>query len=216
MTYFQINTVRETRVKLILSITLSFIAISAASQDDTLQVHFLYGSKPAKAFKDSERKWFGGKLGGHVGVKANDGQVLSFFRRGKFHWFANKKNKHSRYALHSSERFYSIFGCAGSDVKKAVVYIPINSRQKQRFDSLTASYLAEPPYDYAFIGMRCGAATYEILGQLEILPRYRIGKTARKIFYPKKLRRRLFKKANEQGWTIIRQDGSVRRRWEGD
>ena len=40
--------------------------------------------------------------------------------------------------------------------------------------------------------------------------------TYKKIFYPKKLRKRLFKKATENGWKIVRQDGSIKRKWEQD
>jgi len=81
--------------------------------------------------------------------------------------------------------------------------------------NLTA-YLKQTPYDYALFGMRCGAATYEILGQLNILPAYSYRKTYKKIFYPKKLRKRLFKKANNNSWTIERRAGSGKRKWEKD
>jgi hypothetical protein len=64
--------------------------------------------------------------------------------------------------------------------------------------------------------MRCGAASYDILGQLDILTKYSCSKTYKKIFYPKKLRKRLFKKATENGWTIVRQEGSIKRKWEQD
>ncbi len=101
---------------------------------------------------------------------------------------------------------------AADSVKKAIVYIPVSSQQKQQFDSIVAVYLTQTPYDYAFIGMRCAAATYDILGQLDILPNYSYSKTYTKIFYPEKLRTRLFEKAIENGWTIIRQDGSTKRK----
>jgi hypothetical protein len=201
-------------MKFIAAFLLTLIVVKGLSQDHILKVHFLYGSKPAKQFKDSERKWFGGKLGGHVGIESDSGKIISFFRKGKFHWFGSKKNRHSRYAIHSPEKFYNIFGTTDNEVKSAIVYIPVSLQQKQKFDSLTTSYLNQTPYDYAFLGMRCGAAAYEILAQLEILPRYSISKTARKIFYPKKLRRRLFTKADALHWRVDRQDGSLRRKWE--
>ena len=64
--------------------------------------------------------------------------------------------------------------------------------------------------------MRCGAAAIEILGQLNILPAYSKKKTYRKIFYPKKLRKRLFKKAKKNNWLITRMHGSKKRKWEKD
>lgn len=203
--------------QLILVLLLIF-SRQAYSQDTAyLKVHFLYGSKPVKKFKESERKWFGGILGGHVGLETEPDQIVNFMRGGEFHWIAKDNNRHSRYTIHSFQRFYSLFGANPDSVKRAVVTIPITRQQKQKLDSITTNYRAQTPYDYAFLGMRCGAATYEILGQLKILPAYKsYRKTSRKIFYPKKLRKRLFKKAAENGWVITRQAGSKRRKWEKD
>jgi hypothetical protein len=187
------------------------------SQDSTyLKVHFLYGSKPLKKYKDTERKWFGGVLGGHVGIEGDSGRILNFLRKGKFHWFAKKDNKHSMFREHATSSFYSIFRYDPDSVKKAIIYIPVTPQQKQQFDSIATVYLKQTPYDYAFFGMRCGAAAYDILAQLGVLTRYSYCKTYKKIFYPKKLRKRLLKKATKNNWTIIRQVGSIKRKWERD
>jgi hypothetical protein len=200
-----------------ITILFSFISILCYSQDTTyLKVHFLYGSKPLKKYKGAEQKWFGGILGGHVGIEEDSDKIVSFLPSGKFHWVDKKDNRHSTYAIHSVENFYAILGGNPDSVKKAVVYIPVTRQQKQKFDSITAAYLNQTPYDYAFMGMRCGAAAYDILEQLDILPNYSYSKTYKKIFYPEKLRVRLFKKAGENGWTILRQNGSPRRKWEQD
>jgi hypothetical protein len=176
----------------------------------------LYGSKPKREFRPAERKWFGGKLGGHVGLGVEENRIVNFVRSGGFHWFAKRHSRHSRYAIHSTERFYSIFRYNPDSVKKAIVHIPISLHQKQRFDSITATYLAQTPYDYAFIGMRCGSATYEILAQLDILKRYNNRKTARRIFYPRRLRKRIFRKAAENKWKLETAAGSGTRKWERD
>ncbi|WP_153797127.1 hypothetical protein [Foetidibacter luteolus] len=181
-----------------------------------LKVHFLYGSKPRKAFKESEEKWFGGMLGGHVGIEGDSGKILSFLPFGKFHWFEHKHNRHSMYALHSQRDFYSILGGNGDSVKKAVVYIPVTTQQKKTFDSLLVAYTKETPYDYALVGMRCGAATYDILARLGIMKRYNRIKTYQKIIYPRKLRKRLFNKAANNGWAVVLTEGSVNRKWERD
>ena len=195
----------------------SFLSLYAFAQDSTvIKVHFLYGSKPLSKYKHIEPKWFGGMLGGHVGIESDSGRFLNFVPKGKFHWFAKKNNPHSTYAEHSIKDFYSILGGNGDSVKTAVVIIPVTVRQKQLFDSIASAYLDKTPYDYALFGMRCGAATYDILGKLQILPAYPYKKTYKKIFYPRKLRKRLFKKADERGWTIIRQQGSRKRKWEND
>jgi hypothetical protein len=201
---------------LLLLQVISFNVHSYSQDSFYLKVHFLYGSKPGKEYRETEPKWFGGMLGGHVGIEGDSGKVLSFLPSGKFHWFAKKKDKHSTYAIHSTGEFYSIL-CGNPDsIKKAVVVIPITAAQKKIFDSISAAYLAKTPYDYALWGMRCGAAGYEILAQTGILPKYSYSRTFRKIFYPRRLRKRLFKKAAEYNWIIQRQEGSQRRKWERD
>jgi hypothetical protein len=193
------------------------LTVSSYSQTTSyLKVHFLYGSKPMREHRDTEKKWFGGMLGGHVGIEADSDQIVSFFRGGKLHVVARKNNPHSRYVTHSYERFYSIFGGSGDSKKRAVVYVPVTVAQKQKFDSLINAYRTQTPYDYAFIGMRCGSATYEILGQLNVLPAYGYRKTYWKIFYPRRLRRPLMSKAQENKWTIERYEGSTTRKWEKD
>lgn len=181
-----------------------------------LKIHFLYGSKPLKEYKGSESKCFGGVLGGHVGIEGDSEQIVNFLPNGQFHWFAKKSDRHSLYAVHSASSFYAILGSDPKDVKYAIVYVPVTEQQKQKFDSISAAYLQQTPYDYALLGMRCGAAVYEILAQLNVLPEYSIKKTSLKIFYPKKLRKRLFHMAERNGWTVINQNGSSRRKWEKD
>lgn len=204
-------------MKQILILLFCTSALLAHAQDSIfLKVHFLYGSKPLKKYKASEQKWFGGILGGHAGVECDSNRVLNFLPSGKFHLFSKKKNKHSTYAIHTIDNFYAILGGNPNEIKKAIVYIPITKLQKQKFDSITTLYLKQTPYDYALFGMRCGAATYEILGQLNILPGFSYAKTSRKILFPRKLRKRLFKKAAENNWQIFRQEGSEKRKWEHD
>lgn len=181
-----------------------------------LKVHFLYGSKPLKAYKESEPKWFGGILGGHVGIEGDSNKILDFGPRGKFHIFAKKGKRNSYFGLRNLESFYSILGAHPDSVKMAVVYIPITRDQKARFDSITRAYISRSPYDYAFFGMRCGAASYDVLSQLGILPGYGYTETYTRIFYPKKLRKRLFALANAKNWKVVKYEGSTRRKWEQD
>ncbi|HMD00964.1 MAG TPA: hypothetical protein VKH37_12460 [Ferruginibacter sp.] len=193
------------------------IALHVQSQNNLyLKVHFLYGSKPSTKYKDTERKWFGGVLGGHVGIEGDSGKVLNFVSGGVCHLFAEKQNRKSHFKEHRPDDFYAIFGGDPDSMKKTVVYVPITVQQKQRFDSIAAIYLQQTPYDYAVFGMRCGAAAYDILGKLDIFPQYSNTKTYKKIFYPKQLRKRLLKKAQENGWLVVKEEGTGRRRWERD
>jgi hypothetical protein len=187
---------------------------SYAQDTSYIKVHFLYGSKPKAKYKDTERKWFGGILGGHVGIENDGGQVINFLRKDRFHWFARKNNRHSTYCKTSIPDFYAILGSNPDSVKKAVVIIPVTTRQKQKLDSIASIYIQHTPYDYALFGMRCGAASYVMLGQLGILKKYSRKKTWIKIFYPRKLRQSLFPQAEKNNWIIEKQKGSAKRKWE--
>jgi hypothetical protein len=194
------------------------ISFSAFAQDSTLflKVHFLYGSRPRKEFRGDEPKWFGGILGGHAGVGKERDSILSIVPKGAFHTFSHSGNRHSEFVMQSEREFYGILGSPADSVKKAVVWIPVTAAQKAVFDSLIAAYQSCTPYDYAFFGMRCGASTYDVLSRTGVLPHYSFFKTWSKIFYPRRVRKRVLKLAEANGWTIDRQPGTKRRIWEGD
>jgi len=187
-----------------------------ANDTSYIKVQFIYGSKPLKKHRDTEKKWFGGLPGGHVGIEGDSSRVLDFHPYKNFHLIETSQNKHSRFMLRHADEFWSGFGCPGETVKKATVIIPVTRAQKQRYDSIASSYLSNTPYDYAFIGMRCAAATYDILSQLDIVKPLPKTTMYMKIFYPKKLRQRLYARAEEMGWEVVKQEGSAKRKWEQD
>lgn len=203
-------------------IALLLLAAAVHAQQATtkkyIKVHFLYGSKPAKAYKAEERSWFGGMLGGHVGIETDSGRIFNFTPRGTFHVFTHKKprKRHSHFTYHDKSSFYSILGGPADSNKQLCVTIPLTEEQYRLLDTLQKKYLAQTPYDYAFFGYRCGAAAYDVLSRLGILKKYNHRKTYMKIFYPKKLRKRLIKKAAANGWKMERKEGTKRRKWEGD
>jgi hypothetical protein len=178
-------------------------------------VQFLYGSKPFKKYKATEKKWFGGILGGHVGIEGDSGKFYSFEIKGKNKIFNGRPNN-SIYKLETEEEFWSIMKTKEDSLKKATIIIPVTWQQKQKFDSINSAYLKQVPYCYAVFGMRCGASTYDILAQLGIFPQYSRFKTYIKIFYPRRLRKRLIAMAEKSNWTIIRKQGTPKRKWERD
>lgn len=189
----------------------------ALGQDSTvLKVHFLYGSKPYRQFRHTEYRSFGGIHGGHVGIELRDDQIINFIPHGKLHWYSRHYNKHSKFDQHNKISFYSIMGGRINDVKKAIFYIPISDSQSRIFENITTSYLDETPYDYAFLGMRCGAAGYDLLSRIGVLKPHANCTTSKKIFYPKKLRKRLFKMAKANHWKVELTNGSITRKWESD
>ena len=140
---------------IIIALFTEFVLFASAQNDSVIKVHFLYGSKPVKSYKNKQQKWFGGMLGGHVGIEADSSQVLSFIPQGKFHWIANNKTRHSSYVIQTTSEFYNILGAVDS-AKQLVIYVPVSAAQRFVFDSLQKAYLSRPPYDYALLGMRCG------------------------------------------------------------
>lgn len=190
--------------------------ILLASDTVYIKVHFLYGSKPRKEYKDTEQKWFGGKLGGHVGIEIDSNRIIDFVPAGKFHWFGHKKEKNGAFSTHTAKAFWEIFGTDSGEVKKTTIVIPITTKQKSKLDSIYDAYTSDSPYDYAFIGMRCAAAAYDILSQIDIVPEHSRPGTFLRNFYPKKLRKRLVRKAIQNNWTIYRSEGTSRRKWEKD
>lgn len=181
-----------------------------------IRVHFLYGSKPKRKYRQVENKWFGGVLGGHAGVEIEKNKILNFGPSAMFHVFSKRHIINSRYFIHDTTAFYRVHSNNSDSMKRTIITIPINSRQKKILDSLAAVYLETSPYDYAFFGMRCGAAAYDVLAQAGIVKKYSFGKTWRKIFYPRKLRRLLERQAAAKGYVVARRRGTMRRKWEKD
>lgn len=106
----------------------------------------------------SEAKWFGGIMGGHVGVEKNDEGILHFIPDGAVHFVGQNKNRKSRYLVSNYVEFYQIFGGKMNEHKKLIIAIPISQQQCVLFDSIATQYTQNVPYDYAFKGMRCASA----------------------------------------------------------
>jgi len=207
---------KRLKIYIVLLFLLTLADKALANDTIYIKVHFLYGSKPKREFKNIESKWFGGKLGGHVGIEIDSNKIIDFIPHGGFHYFAHKDNYCSKFATHDLKSFWEIFGGSAESVKKLTIVIPITLRQKLKLDSIYNAYSQKTPYDYAFVGMRCGSAAYDILSQIELLKKYSYRKTYLKIFYPKKIRKRLLKKATQNKWTLDKQEGTKRRKWEKD
>lgn len=204
-------------MKIKILILLCFIQLKVFSEDVFyIKVHFLMGSKPKKEFKNTETNWFGGKLGGHVGIEFDSNQVIHFLPNGNLHKIAKKHKKNSVFSIDQTNDFWEIFGNVCNETKRVSIIIPINKIQKRALDSIVQSYSKQVPYDYAFMGMRCGAATYDILSQIKVLKKVHRKTNIYAYFYPKKLRKHLTKIAKNNNWKIEKHKGSNQRKWEKD
>jgi hypothetical protein len=175
---------------------------------DTVKVLFVYGSKPKIKGED---RWFGGIHGGHVSVQYRN-MYASFVPDGKFHVFASRKYVNSKFVLEYDDRF--IFDT--SDSRYVIICVPVDSMQKARLDSVIGQRLTKSPYDYAFFGMRCASAAYELFATAGIFPSKSRYGMLRKYFYPKKLRKKMFREAKLNNWPVYFRPGRTSRKWEED
>lgn len=175
----------------------------------SITVHFLYGSKPANGYKHEEKKWFGGKKGGHVTIEAGD-SIIGFQPGGNCHVFGKKKNANGYFSTKQKEVFIK----DTIALKYTSIIIPLNEDGYSKIKNTLNNYLTKSPYDYAFLGMRCAAATYDILETTGMVKkRTRMGKWVT-FFYPQLLRRRILKVAAENNFAVVKTKGRPSRVWE--
>lgn len=193
---------------------LFLIVAEVSSQSDTgyyFQVHFLYGSKPKRKYKKTEPKYFGGLHGGHVTIQI-DSSDYGFEPAGGVHIFARRKYFSSDFikkTVHGKRRY--------DDGRKSVSFIiPITKEQSIVLKQQLESYDKVTPYDYAFFGMRCAACTRDILAKIGYFKRRNRCSMVVGTFYPKKLRKRMFKMAKKKNWQVIKTAGGKTRKWEKD
>jgi hypothetical protein len=190
-------------------ILISFLTGQYVIAQQSITVHFLYGSKPAKGYKNSEAKWFGGKKGGHVTIETGD-SIIGFQPGGNCHVFGKKKNGNGYF----NSKQKQIWVKDTVTLKYTSVIIPLNEDSYSKVKTKLNNYLQKSPYDYAVLGMRCAAATYDVLEETGIVKkRTRMGKWV-SFFYPQLLRRRLLKAANENNFAVVKTSGRTSRVWE--
>lgn len=193
-----------------LAILLTLLPFLTVSQTDTLVVEIIYGSKP---IDKSERSWFGGKLGGHIGLKIGNDSVMHFVPGGRVA-ATNINSDTGKYLISSSRQFYRTFYC--DTTKTCRIFIPVSHIQKQQLLESSKPFLKEGPYPYAFFGMRCAAACYHLLSLADVTKNRSRSAMTWKFIYPRKLRRFLFKEAASKDWKIVTTPGSAKRKWDHD
>ena len=161
--------------------------------------------------RSTEYKYFGGIHGGHVTIEV-DSADYGFNPGDPFHYIAHKNVRSSSFV---SRKTNGRPPYPPGD-KFATFIIPITQVQYVKINEIHSSYCAQTPYDYAFLGMRCASATQDILGQIGIVKYRRRFINVLTTFYPKKLRKRLFKLAAKKNYKVIKQAGRLTRKWERD
>lgn len=180
--------------------------------EQTVIIHFLHGSKPRKEYRDTEEKVHGGLLGGHIWIQTSDylyGFEPAYKKR--VHLFPRKKFN----AVYTKDN-YSEWKTKNSNQKITSIELPISEGNFIILNGLLEDYHLKTPYDYAVAGMRCGAATYQLLSETGYFTPASNFISMIKAPAPKTLRRKLLKLAGENNYKIILQQGTDRRIWESD
>jgi len=194
----------------IVTVLLSFFVFSSCFAGDstyTIKINFLYGSKPAKGYHEQEARLFGGIKGGHVNIEAG-GRVLDF-TPGNNPLFPHNKRPSGGFSINQSVSW------DGDDKWKTVV-VPVSEEQYIELQKVFDSVAAQTPYDYAIFGMRCAAASYDVLSKIGLFEEYTNSKNVATHFYPKLLRKKVLKWAGKNNYTVISNEGRPSRKWESD
>jgi hypothetical protein len=192
---------------LILSLLL-FLFNNSYSQNGQIRIHFLYGSKPAVGYKETESKLFGGLKGGHVNIELN-GKFLDFMP-GNCPLFPVNKKPTGGFSINHSVYWDTLTS------RWSTVIVPVDSRQLKELEMLFEVYAEATPYDYAVFGMRCAAASYDVLSEVGLMKKLNNRNNIIKHFYPKLLRKKIYKWARKNHYEVIHRDGRVSRKWERD
>ena len=183
-----------------------------ASDSLYLKLHFVYGSKPLPAYKQTEVKQFGGIHGGHVYLEVNN-KIISFgTNKGKWHIFPHKSKSAGKYRIDKDLTWH------GDTAAKKIttIIIPVSKEQLNKLTEAEKKYFEKTPYDYAFFGMRCAAGAYDMLSKAEVCKRKSRFGIISKNFYPKRLRVKLLRRTQNEHWAVVKQEGRKSRKWEMD
>jgi hypothetical protein len=195
----------------LLCLLLSELANAQTDSSYMMKIHFLYGSSPLHKHRKTEKKEFGGLHGGHVTIQAG-GRDIGFERWQGFHVFPRRRNMKAAFLQRSADTVM----VKNRESRTLTIYIPLSHAQFDTLMAISGTYCAKAPYDYAFFGMRCAAATQDILARLGLMKkRSRRGHIVT-AFYPKRLRKRLIRMAGKNGYAMQRTEGRSTRRWERD
>jgi hypothetical protein len=191
-------------------ILISVLVCSACIAGDTtytIKINFLYGSRPAKGHRHDESKLFGGIKGGHVNIEAG-GRVLDF-TPGNNPLLPQNRKPSGGFSINSTVKW-------DEDDKWKTVIVPVSEEQYFALQKIFDSVAAKTPYDYAIFGMRCAAASYDVLSKIGLFKEYTTKKNIATHFYPKLLRKKVLKWAEQNDYTILSNEGRSARKWESD
>jgi hypothetical protein len=207
---------------LLLLLFLTQLVRSPVFAQDSVRVLFIYGSRPARAYRNSEPKWFGGIRGGHVGLQIGPDSVLNFrstvYHPCHFFPRTHLRNFQDTFEIRTLRQSWEIFPPHHYNIdslRRAIVVIPVTTAQRAALEAVIRRYDRHKPYDYATLGMRCASATYDVLQEAGLVPFHRRRNWLR-YFAPRAFRREMFTLARKRQWKTYVYKGGGSRVWERD
>lgn len=178
--------------------------------ENSLIIHFIYGSKPKQEFRDVEEKIPGGLLGGHIFIQCGENYYgFESVNRKKIHLFPRKKFN----SIYTKEHI-SNWTSNHNHEKILSIELPVETRTLNKIYYLLEKFHQKTPYDYAVMGMRCASSTYQVLSEAGFFPFASNFKSMFLIPYPAVLRKKVLRIARSNSYKIKIQSGSSRRIWE--
>jgi len=192
-------------------VCLAFFLTGLAQETHLLKVFFRYGSIPEIGYEYVEYAEVGGLQGGHVSLGI-DSLEIGFTNEDIIHVFSRNDHKKGVYYW----EYLKDFEDHAADKKYVTFLVPISDEQYHKLRSILMAYIEEPPYDYAFFGMRCASAAYDVLSQIGLFKPKTQTANIISNFYPRLFRRKMTELARKNGYTVIRVKGRKTRIWEND
>jgi hypothetical protein len=183
----------------------------SAQETHLLKVFFRYGSIPEIGYEHVEYEETGGLEGGHVSLGI-DSLEIGFTNINHIHTFPSKSEPNGIFYW----EYLKDFEDQVSDKKYITFLVPLTEDQYLRLKSILMANIDNPPYDYAFLGMRCASAAYDVLSQIGLFELKSRTANILSNFYPRLFRRKMFELARKNDYTVMRIKGRKTRIWEGD
>ena len=153
-------------------------------------------------------KELGAWFGGHVMIQIEN-HYFGFIYQDikKIHIFPARQ-KNSTYQKMSIKEWNEF----ATNKKRTAITIPCSAEEKQILLDYYNKNLKSPSCDYSFFGERCASSCYHLLKKID---KIKGGHYFFNAFYPRQLRKKLIKEAQEKAYSISITPGPKDRIWEG-
>ncbi len=151
-------------------------------------------------------------MGGHVLIEVDNKLIAFDLRVRKIHIFPRTKGENFNAAFYLKDSH--TWRAETVDDRITSIEFPINEIQYKELADIIDSVYLEPPYDYAFFGMRCTSAAAEILGKAGIIENLSRFQNIIIAFYPAQLRQTILKISERRKLHVSKKEGNSCRNFD--